>query len=241
MDTEILEDFGLSKGEIKVYLTLLEIGQTKVGAIIEKSKIASSAVHNSLNSLLEKGLISYIKKGKIKFYQAVPPNGLLDFLEEKKNKLKELLPEIESKQNLSQVKQEAEIFEGIKGITTMLNILIEGTKKGDEYLFFSVNIPEQNKEIQKFFINYDIKRKDKELNVKGLAPKNLKPLFTKRKFLKMKYTEFPIPSNISICSDKIAFFSWNDKPVGYLLKSKQISNIFKDYFKKIWKMKRLYS
>ena len=39
MDVSILEDLGLSKGEIKVYTTLLEIGITKVGTIIEKSKI----------------------------------------------------------------------------------------------------------------------------------------------------------------------------------------------------------
>ena len=72
MDISILEDLGLNKGEIKIYLTLLELGTTKVGQIIEKSRMASSAVHNSLNALIDKGLISYIKRSKIKYYQAVP-------------------------------------------------------------------------------------------------------------------------------------------------------------------------
>ena len=65
MDTTTFENLGLSQGEIKIYLTLLELGSTKVGLIIEKSNMASSAVHNSLNALLDKGFISYIKKGKI--------------------------------------------------------------------------------------------------------------------------------------------------------------------------------
>ena len=122
MDASILEDLGLSKGEIKVYLTLLELGTTKVDQIIEKSGMASSAVHNSINTLIDKGLISYIKKGKIKFYQAVPPKQLIDFIEEKKKKVLEILPELEMKQKLAKEKQETEIFEGIKGITTMLNL-----------------------------------------------------------------------------------------------------------------------
>ncbi len=234
MDTSILEDLGLNKGEIKVYLTLLELGITKVGQIIEKSGMASSAVHNSINSLIDKGLVSYVKKGKIKFYQAVPPKQLVDFIEEKKKKVLEILPELELKQKLAKERQEAEIFEGTKGITTMLNLLIENAKKGDEYLFFAINVKEQNEEIQKFFLKYDVKRKDKGLIIKGLAPKQLKKLFVKRKILKMKYPDFLIPSNISICNDRIAFFSWGEKPVGYLIKSKQIAEMYKDFFKQIW-------
>lgn len=238
MDTSILEDLGLSKGEIKVYLVMLGLGETKVGQVIEKSAMASSAVHNSINSLIDKGLVSYIKRGKIKFYQAVPPKQLIDFIEEKKKKVLEILPELESKQKKSREKQEAEIFEGRKGIMAMLNLQIEDTKKGDEYLFFAVitgkGNEEENKEIQDFFIQYDIKRKAKGLSIKGLAPKEIKKLFIKRKILKVKYTNFPIPSNTSICNDKIAFFSWGEKPIGYLIKSKQISEMYGQFFHKVW-------
>ncbi len=235
MDTTILEKIGLSKGEISVYISLLRFGETKVGNIIEKSGMASSAVHNSINTLIEKGLVSYIKKGKIKFYQAVPPKQILGFIDDKKKDFQKILPELETQQKKSKEKQDAEIFEGTRGIMAMLNILIEETKRGDEYLFFSVNVKEMNKEIQEFFEMYDAKRKAKGLIVNGLAPKNLKKLFVKRKILKIKYVDFPIPSNISICKNRIAFFSWGEKPVGYLIKSKQIFEMYKEFFNKIWK------
>jgi len=234
MDVSILEDLGLSKGEIKVYTTLLEIGITKVGTIIEKSNMASSAVHNSTNSLIDKGLIAYIKKGKVKFYQAVSPKQLIDFIDEKKKKVLEILPELEKRQNLSKEKQEAEIFEGSKGITTMLNILTEDAKKGDKYLFFANNIKDNNEEIQSFFVKYDIKRKEMGLKIRGLASKEIKYLFVKRKFLKMKYPDFPIPSNISIFKNKVVFFSWGEKPIGYLIKSEQITEMYTQLFDRIW-------
>ncbi len=237
MDSSILEDLGLSKGEIKIYLEMLGLGETKVGQIIEKSGMASSAVHNSMNSLIEKGLVSYIKKGKIKFYRAISPKQLLDFIEDKKKKILEILPELESKQKKSTEKQEAEIFEGLKGVVAMLNLQIEDTKKGDEYLFFAVRVGKEreDKDIQDFFIQYDAKRRAKGLIIKGLAPSKIKELFIKRRVLKMKYANFPIPSNTSICNDKIAFFSWGEKPIGYLIKSKQISGMYRDFFNETWK------
>lgn len=234
MDTAILEGLGLSKGEIKVYLALIEFGETKAGIVIEKAGMASSAVHNSINSLIGKGLVSFAKKGKIKHYRAVPPRQLMDFIEEKKKKLAEILPELESRQMLAKEKQEAEVFEGIKGVTAMLNMLIEDARKGDDYLFFAIDV-EENEEVQKFFRMYDAKRKEKGLVVKGLAPKELKPLFAKRKVLKMKYPSFPIPSNISVCNDKTTLFSWGKKPVGYLIKSRQIADMYKDFFNRLWK------
>lgn len=235
MDNKILEEIGLSKGEISVYLSLLKLGETKVGNIIEKSGMASSAVHNSVNTLIEKGLVSYIKKGKIKFYQAVPPKQILGFIGDKKKEFLKLLPELEKQQSLAKEKQDAEIFEGTKGIISMLNILIEDTKKGDEYLFFPLDVKEMNEEIQEFFQMYDAKRKAKGLIIKGLAPKNMKKLFVKRKTLRMRYVDFPIPSNISVCKNRIAFFSWGEKPVGYLIKSRQIAEMYKEFFNKIWK------
>jgi len=234
MDTSVLEDLGLSKGEIKVYLTLLEIGETKVGQVIEKSGMASSAVHNSLNILIDKGLVSYIKKGKIKFYQSVPPKQLVSFIEDKKKKVLEILPELEMRQKKQEEKQEAEIFEGVKGVTSMLTLMIEDTKKGEEYLFFSMNVKERNKEIQEFFKRYDLKRKEKGLVIKGLVPKDMKEFFEGRTFLKVKYSKFPIPANIGICNDIVTIISWEKKPVGYLINSKQIAEIYRKFFYEIW-------
>ena len=236
MDISVLEDLGLSKGEIKAYITLLGLGETKIGGIIEKSRMASSAVHNSVHGLTNKGLVSYIKKGKIKFYKAVPPKQLVSFIEDKKKRVLEILPELEMRQKKQEEKQEAEIFEGLKGVTSMLNIMIEDAKKGDEYLFFVVNVKdkEKNEEIQEFFTHYDLKREEKGLSVKGLVPKYMKGIFRGRKSMKTKYPDFLIPSNIAICKNKVVLISWEEKPVGYLITSKQIANIYREFFYEIW-------
>lgn len=64
MDITVLEDIGLSKSEVKVFVTILELGESKAGKIIEASNLQSSSVYNSINSLINKGFVSYIKKGQ---------------------------------------------------------------------------------------------------------------------------------------------------------------------------------
>jgi len=234
MDTSILEELGLSKGEITAYTTLLSLGTTKVGPIIEKSAMASSAVHNALHTLINKGLVSSIKKGKISFYQPAPARYIGKFIEQKKQRFLEILPQLEEKEKRQNEKQEAEVFEGLKGVTTMLNLFIEDLKKGEEFLFFATNITTKNKEIQEFFERYDFKRKEKGLRVRGLAPLNMKPLFEGRKDLKVRYPKFPIPKSIGIVRNRIEITCWQDKPVGYLIRSKEVADSYRELFYEIW-------
>jgi sugar-specific transcriptional regulator TrmB len=50
MNTDILEELGLTKTEIKVYITLLELGSSSAGIILDKSKLPNSTIHRDLNS-----------------------------------------------------------------------------------------------------------------------------------------------------------------------------------------------
>jgi HTH-type transcriptional regulator, sugar sensing transcriptional regulator len=234
MNTKILEDIGLTQGEIKVYLALLELGPETAGKILEKAKIQNSVFHFCVNRLIEKGLVSYTKKNKFRIYQAADPDNFLIYLKDKEKQVETILPELKAKQTLAKEKQEVELFEGIKGVLTLMNTLIENTKKGQEFLFFAPEL-EKSKEIQKFYERYDAKRKAKGLVTKGIAPRKLKPLFSKRTYLKMKYTDSPVPANTGICNDKMAIISWGDKPTGVLIHSKHIVEKQKEFFDSMWR------
>jgi sugar-specific transcriptional regulator TrmB len=236
MDTKALENIGLTQGEIKVYLALLELGSSTAGDILEKASIQNSVFHLCVNSLIEKGLVSYVKKNKFRIYSAASPEAVVSYVKDKEKELQNLLPQLKEKQQHSKEKQEVELFEGIKGIMTLLNILIEDAKKGDEFLMFTAEADnlEKSEEIQKFYEMYDAKRKDKGLIVKGVAQKSLKSLFEKRKSLKMKYTNLPIPANTGICNNKMVLISWEDKPTGVLITSKNIVEKQKRFFNAYW-------
>ncbi|MFH0949372.1 MAG: helix-turn-helix domain-containing protein, partial [Candidatus Aenigmatarchaeota archaeon] len=134
MDASILEDFGLTQSEIKVYIALLELGSNSAGAILEKSRLQNSVVHRALNSLIEKGLISYVLEGKKKIYQATNPENFHDFIQDKLKRFDEILPELKKKQRIAKVSTFAEVFKGKRGINQLYMTLLNST--GKEYNTF---------------------------------------------------------------------------------------------------------
>ncbi len=95
----ILKEIGLTDGEIKVYNALLGLKESTVGSIIKDSGISASKIYYVLNKLIDKGLVNYYIKEKIKYFILVDPKYLLTFLENKKTsisenqaKIKKILP-----------------------------------------------------------------------------------------------------------------------------------------------------
>lgn len=55
-----LGDVGLSKNEVKVYVALSKIGQATANKIVGNSKVHRTNVYDTLDRLVEKGLVSYL-------------------------------------------------------------------------------------------------------------------------------------------------------------------------------------
>ncbi|MFA5763418.1 MAG: helix-turn-helix domain-containing protein [archaeon] len=238
MDTKILEDIGLTKNEIKVYLALLESGQSSAGKILSKANIQNSVFHFCINRLIEKGLVTFIKQGKIRLYNAAEPDSFITYLKDKEDLVKQLLPQLKAKQNVSEDKNEAEVFQGMHGIYTMMNTLTDKSKKGDEFVFFAADVLEKNIEIGKFFAKFDIKRYEKGLITKLISPESKahRKIFTSRPYVTAKYIDFPVPANSIVCGKMLAMISWEETPIAILIHSKQIAQKQKDFFDAMWKI-----
>ena len=81
MDLKILKDVGLTDTEIKVYLALLSLGATSAGKIVEETGVYRKNLYDSLNKLIEKGLVTYVIEKKIKVFQPKIPDNLINYLD----------------------------------------------------------------------------------------------------------------------------------------------------------------
>ncbi len=136
MNDQILTEIGLTKNEIIIYKKLLELGQTTTGPLTKKSKIHRSRVYESLNRLIDKGLVSYVIKSNKKHYKAQNPEVILELFEERRKQIKIIMPELKALQKNKPDKQEAIVFEGYKGLKSVFNNAISKLKKGEEILVF---------------------------------------------------------------------------------------------------------
>lgn len=234
MIQEILQDIGLNKRESLCYTALLELGSSKIGAIVKKTGIPSSKIYEILDKLMNRGLVSYVKIGKIKHYQASDPKTLLNIIDEKKKKIEEILPQLLLKQKLS-TKQSVEMFEGQKALFSLFTGLIEDANAKEQYLIFSINEENKNDTTNLFFKNLAVRRKEKKLDVRLL--KNIK-YYKKEKHtkLKLKYTEFNLPQGITIFRNFVIILSWVESPIAIKIESETIANQLREFFLDLWKM-----
>ena len=156
MEAELLEEIGLTKAEIKVYLALLELGSSTTGPIVDKSRASSSKIYEILEKLMQKGLVSFVIKSGMKYFEAADPQRILEYVQEKQQSLTEqtkqiqkLLPELELKRKLSQYKSEATLFKGMKGLETAFRDIFQVMKKGDTVYNFIVG--ELDEQMNTFF------------------------------------------------------------------------------------------
>ena len=83
VDLTLLNKAGLTEGEGKVYMALLETGQSSITEIVKKSGISTSKSYDVLNRLEEKGLVSHVIIRGVKYFKAANPERLKEILEEK--------------------------------------------------------------------------------------------------------------------------------------------------------------
>lgn len=118
---DILEELGLAKNEAKIYETLLREGESPVGHIADKSGIHRRNVYDSLNRLIEKGLVFEVLERQENRYQPVDPGKLAELIEEKRERLSNVLPAmVELYQNVPYA-EELFMYRGTEGWKNYLN------------------------------------------------------------------------------------------------------------------------
>ncbi|MCK4589880.1 MAG: hypothetical protein KAT77_05520 [Nanoarchaeota archaeon] len=241
VDVTVLEDVGLTNAQIKVYLALLELGESTSGPIIKKTKLQNSVVYNALNQLIEQGLVSFVLKGKRKYFSATDPKFLIKFIEDKKKKIEELVPQLIRKQKLAKVKQEAQVYLGWKGVYNAFSHILEVLPKGSEYIGFAAGFEEQYlEETKRFFREFQKKRDLMRYKVKLIANEQSRERVKKyeyyAKFSKPEYRFVPGYAlvGVIIFGDNVLTVAFEETPVAVIITSKQIAESYKNFFNAMW-------
>lgn len=238
MDTKIFEDLGLTASEIKVYIAVLELGNSNAGEIISKSKLQNSVVHRAFNSLIEKGILNYISKGKKKIYQATSPEYFLKYIDDKKEEFKQILPELKHKQEFSKKDESASVYKGINGIKEVYSILREQTKY--EYLSFGGGEKCEKKMGTTWWKNHHIKRIANKMPARQIFDETVKKFgkeLTKQPLSKIRYisVDFAQFQETVIAGEYVAITIFTDNAYSILIKDKIVAEGYKKYFEMMWK------
>ena len=235
---------GLTSGEARVFLTLLKLGSAKVGQIVKGSNVSYSKVYNVLDRLSAKGLVSHIILGNVRYYNAVEPYRLEEYIKSKEQEVRKqletankVIPELAKIANRNRQNDMAEIFIGDKGIRTAYEILLrDATSKDVLYYFYPFE--GYHPIASPFYSRLYLFQKHKRVQQRGIATldfKQSKHYAEISKGVKMKFVDFPLPATMDIFKDRLLIISW-ENVTGILISSKEIAGHFHKYFDSIWRL-----
>jgi len=234
IELEKLQKIGLNSNEIKIYLALLRLGQGLAGETSKESQINRTTTYDSIERLIEKGLVSYSIEANRKVFKPVAPERLLDDLKEKQKIVEETLPELNKLFHKSKEKEESDIYKGRKGIRSVLNDILnykEYVAFGSSGGFLGI--------MQHDFSIFQKKKKELKINSRVILSESskkkqdVKEAFSKFRFISDEYSS---PTTTFIYDDKTAIIVWAENPIATLIISKEVAESNKKHFELMWKM-----
>jgi len=230
MDKKILERVGLSQGEIEVYITLLKLGSALVSKISQETGLHRTNIYDTLEKLREKGLVAYVIQENRKYFSASHPDKLLDYIKEREAEIKNILPELKSYASFPRSESIVEVYKGKEGLKTVLKDIL---KEKQDYIVFEEEgyiekvlphfYPQFNKQLNKEKIRVKVLTKDTKIAKRSLMEMRALPEF------------LSFPSATAVYGKKVAIFVWDEPYHAILIRSKQVAEGYRSFFRQLWK------
>ncbi len=242
MHEEILREVGLSTNEARVYEALLQIGESSVQEISDKSKVHRRNVYDALNKLVEKALVSEVLVKGEKHFKAINPDRLLGLLKEKEEKLNKIVPDLQSKFNSKEEKEEAYFYRGIEGFKNYLQDILR-TK--ETVYFIGAKAFWLDERLQPFLYHFDKERKKLGIKFKHLfdyevkeqKPEILKLVGKPYKFFPKEYSSL---TAVDIFGPYVVTFvgvkpgKLGEDFMQFVLKSRRLADGYRKFFQFMW-------
>lgn len=238
MDIEKLKQIGLNEKESKVYIELLQAGDSLVSEISEKTKINRSLLYTVLSDLANKGIVTYIIKNNVRYYRAAEPNKILSLLREKEKIFESILPDLIELHRPRTKKPVIEVLEGKEGIRTILNDLLKIKQE-----WFAFDVPGKGPEILGPTVHsFEKERQKNKIILKVICVKTEEGIKRGEEFSKMKYTQvryapkpYQSPASNWIYGDRIVIIFWyKEFPFAMRIMDKNLAESYKNHFKILW-------
>lgn len=242
---EQLQGLGLSEKETKVYMASLELGSYAVQEIARKAGVNRATTYVQIESLIKKGLMSSVIRGKKRYFNAENPGYLLKLLDkqkfeinDKRREFEKYIPELEAMFNNAQEKPKVKYYEGVEGIKAIQNDIMREDKGkirreiADLDRSYELFPPHPKDHRSK------IKEKLRHLPLQAIYTSKQGAILPKKEFnqemLFVPYDKFNFPADICLYGgNKVAFINCF-KANGVIIENKEIFDSINSLFELAW-------
>jgi sugar-specific transcriptional regulator TrmB len=240
-ETVLKELFALSDKEAITYIRLLELGQATTRRLSEVTHITRTTIYDVLSNLIKKGLAGQTRIEGVRYYYAVEPEKLLQFIKEKEREFISILPSLKSKMGIIGKRPEIKLFEGKKGI----DAVNEDVLKSKEILAYG-SFKILNEMLRWQVIDFIKKRIKLGIKWRGITDSSIKKQYFYKDPKYQKLTKLKIDDSLKdmetwnyIYNNKIAILSFKKENfVGIIIEDEAVSNSYRIIFERLWNQAR---
>ena len=233
-----LAQLGFSDKEAKTYLASIKLGTSTIQTISQLSGVNRATTYLAVESLMKKGLMSSVMKGKKRYFTVEAPEKIRSIvaqekleLSKKEDTIESILPDLENFFSVTQSsnnKPQVRFYEGDEGLQVVIRDEI--LKVNSQYIAGISN---------KDCVSAVFSRKNIEnLKARKLSRKILSDyVYTSdkgdyekghslRKVTFVDKSDFDQPVDFTACDDKLILTVFNESPISIVIKSKELSKAF---------------
>ena len=226
-----LQKLGLSEKESHIYLALVKLGESTANNLAKQTSSNRTVTYNVFQQLVEKGLVTYVKKDKKRFYRISNPASLKTSIAEQEKLADELIIEIDKIKIIPSSFRNVEVYEGLEGMKVVFN---EIRKANDLRVLNATGLIFEH-------LRWGAKHIVKDMEIHG-TPRVIANLSMKKTpLVKFKKTEFKyLPKQAEnyattfIFNNKIVIQVLKDKPFLIKIENKEIFEGYKKDFNVLW-------
>ena len=198
--------------------------------------------------LLEKGIISSVKKNGVIHFSAANPKRLKDFIQEKKKEIieeetlvEELLPTLLLKYQKTEESVDVEVFYGWDGLKTAFLTLENSMSKGDESLVFGASAGKEPEVGDIFWRKHQARVEKRGFKVRIIFNEDMRKrkqrhiYYDNCKLHEIRYLHQKTLVETYVYNEYVLLFISQKKPIGILMKNQETVDGFRKFFETLWK------
>ena len=244
MIESIFREFGLTEYETKVYLALVDLGESTTGQILSRANIHSGKIYQIRDSLKSKGFASEIMKNGVKRYVPTEPTEILGFFKNKRKEVdeqeklfKEILPDLTNKISSRKGEVHIEIFTGFTGMKKAFEKEI--SRYGKSKCLRINGITDYDKHPKKFvdYFQYSIfpKREKSKVEVRKIVDEKAKNN-VHEKGAKIHLLQYNSIITFNTIGNLVIISVWTKEPLFLTIEGEEMAKGFRENFDLLWKI-----
>jgi len=236
MRTEVehaLLSAGMNATESKVYFTLLKLGKAQPGAITQDSGVHRRNVYDTLERLLQKGLVGFIMEGKRKVYHPENPKRLIEIARTKEAELASVVLELKGMYGSKREPYEAKLYIGNRGLKAVMDDQLEMGK--DIWIFGSHSRVEER--LKYYFPQFERQRIKKKMHVRLVLDETARGVpATKLDLVSARFLpkSFFGPISTNIYGDRVIIINYSEPVLITLIKNQKLADSYRKFYKLMW-------